>query len=117
MVARRLAACLALFLAVALAALASLPPARAQDPEKGTIQGVVKFKKLNAANVKITIEGKDLTTRSDAAGKFEFKDVPAGKYTLKAEGSVQNRNRSGTLADVEPTPEGKEAKPVTIELQ
>ncbi|CAM3550004.1 hypothetical protein KIPE111705_13725 [Kibdelosporangium persicum] len=68
-----------------------VPPAT-----KGSVAGTVYLDKYNntiadagegAADVPVTINGprvQDLTVRTDANGRFEAKDLPAGQYTVNA---------------------------------
>lgn len=51
---------------------------------KGDVSGVVSdyVKKTPVSGVSVSLDGSGLTTTTDAAGAFQFKDVLAGAYTL-----------------------------------
>ncbi len=85
--------------------------------EPGTITGTVKYRSKPAAGIKVTLKGTGRSVKSDAEGKFEFKDVKPPKATLEADGSIKNVTRTGTLADVVPVPKGGKANDVVIELE
>jgi len=63
----------------------------------GRIIGQVVYGKDPAARITVTLEGPDKkVATSDAKGEFVFKDLPAGEYTLSAEGTAKNNIRKGT---------------------
>ena len=83
---------------------------------QGTISGVVVLGKLRPDGIEVTIEKSGLSSqRTRDGGKFFFKDVPAGSYTLLAEGTIQNRIRRGKLEEVKPAPPEK-PKPLALRL-
>lgn len=62
------------------------------------IQGVVHKGKLTPHSIEIKIVGGvPQITHSDDQGRFVFKDVPFGVYSLLAEGPVQNNSRHGAI--------------------
>jgi hypothetical protein len=73
-------------------------------PTKGNIRGVVLFGGVAAVSrnlVTVSIEGSGIPpVRTGAGGSFEFRDVPAGTYTLKASGSFSGMACVGELRDV-----------------
>ncbi len=70
---------------------------------QGAIQGVVRKGKLTPHSIEIKLMGGAArVTESDDQGRFAFKDIPYGTYTLLAEGPVQNYFRQGAaVIDVE----------------
>jgi hypothetical protein len=71
-------------------------PAGKPPPETGTIQGRVVLISRPISGIRVTLEGLNRVVTSDSAGRFVFRDVPAGSYTLRASGAALNRFRNGT---------------------
>lgn len=93
--------------------------AKLQDSaDENRILGRVTLGGRPAAGVVVTLEGnatEQATTNDD--GRFTFRDLAPGKYTLKAKGTVKNEERSSKPTPVEvASPPAKPAK-VTIELE
>jgi hypothetical protein len=79
-------------------------PEKETAPTKGNIRGSVRFGGTAAVSrnlVTVSIEGSEIPpVRTGAGGSFEFRDVPAGTYTLKASGSFLNMPCEGELKGV-----------------
>jgi hypothetical protein len=91
--------------------------------KKGTIKGQVTYAGASVSNATVAIvEGTGMgvtvkkTTTSDASGKFTFKDLDPGTYTLQAEGRARNGLRKAPSTPVTVSAPG-ETVPVTIKLQ
>lgn len=82
--------------AVTIAAPRTDAPAGKPPPETGTIQGRVILISRPISGIRVTLEGLQRVATSDSAGRFSFRDVPAGAYTLRASGAALNRFRNGT---------------------
>ncbi|MBX3436210.1 MAG: carboxypeptidase regulatory-like domain-containing protein [Planctomycetaceae bacterium] len=92
----------------------------ADAPAAGVIKGGVtkNGRELKRSRVVVEIEGlgEKFRKRVDANGKFEFTEVPQGKYKLVASGTFKNVGVEGAVEDVEPAPAAK-AEAVTISLK
>ncbi len=76
------------FLIVALAMIVAIPVALAQQPTTGTLQGIVgeqDGKPLPGATVVVKGPLGERAAQTDAKGQFEFRFLPAGTYTVRAE--------------------------------
>ena len=76
------------FLIVALAMIVAIPVALAQQPTTGTLQGLVgeqDGKPLPGATVVVKGPLGERAAQTDAQGLFEFRFLPAGTYTVRAE--------------------------------
>jgi hypothetical protein len=76
------------FLIVALAMIVAIPVALAQQPTTGTLQGIVgeqDGKPLPGATVVVKGPLGERAAQTDAQGQFEFRFLPAGTYTVRAE--------------------------------
>jgi hypothetical protein len=80
----------------------AVPPEPAQEPEKmppatKRIEGEVVYGRFSIRDAKILLKGpKEAATSSDLNGRFEFRDLPPGKYELHASGRYQGSLRSTT---------------------
>ncbi|MCC6126788.1 MAG: carboxypeptidase regulatory-like domain-containing protein [Pirellulales bacterium] len=74
------------------------PSADASDkkiPAASTISGrVIDQEGKPLAKIGVALRGTDFSATTDAGGNFTFKDVPHGKYTIEARGSVIGSERS-----------------------
>jgi hypothetical protein len=79
-------------------------PEKETAPTKGNIRGSVLFGGTAAVSrnlVTVSIEGSGVSpVKTGAGGSFEFRDVPAGTYTLKASGSFLNMPCVGEVKGV-----------------
>jgi hypothetical protein len=79
-------------------------PVEEKPPTKGNIRGIVMFGGVAPVSrnlVTVSIEGSAIPpVRTGDGGSFEFRDVPAGTYTLKASGSFSGMACVGELKDV-----------------
>ena len=76
------------FLIVALAMILAIPVALAQQPTTGTLQGIVgeqDGKPLPGATVVVKGPLGERAAQTDAKGQFEFRFLPAGTYSVRAE--------------------------------
>jgi hypothetical protein len=73
----------------------AVAPQEGAGPTRGTLSGVVRFGRSKAANIKVTLKELGKSTQTDVEGRFSFRDVDAGKYTVEARGSARNVERSG----------------------
>ena len=74
----------------------------------GTIEGIVYAKVLLVSvpvpGATVTLEGTNRRTTADASGRFAFQNVPLGKYTLKAKGTLGLISLSGSAQAIVPSP-------------
>ena len=81
-----------------------------------SIKGQVLYGKQPAPKITISLEGPSkATATSDANGEFVFNDLPAGPYTLEAQGTAKNNIRKGSAKLTVPE-DAKEPVAVTIKL-
>jgi hypothetical protein len=81
--------------------------------DTGIVQGRVVLISRSASGIRVTLDGLNRSATSDSEGRFVFRDVPAGSYTLRATGAALNRFRRGTA--VVTVPSGQQT--VTVEVQ
>jgi len=78
-----------------------------------TIVGRVLLGNDPCPNVKVRLLGPNRMATTDHNGKFTFRDVPAGKYTLEVKDqAVRNRFRNGSADVVLPPP----SEPATVDI-
>jgi hypothetical protein len=83
---------------------------------KGTVRKNNRVLKDSLIRVEIVGLGEKFRKKINSDGTFEFADVPAGTYVLKATGSYKNAEIQGELKDVKPAEKEKaEAVAVTVE--
>lgn len=97
--------------------LVAPPPKQAMEakPVKHAIAGLVLVGDRPCSNFEVRLEGAGQVATTDLDGKFSFKDLPPGKYTLKASGAALNRFRKGT-AEIT-LPAAQEPASVTISVE
>lgn len=91
-------------------AKAAKPPA-----DTGTIQGRVVLISRPVSGIRVTLEGLNRVATSDGEGRFIFRDVPPGSYTLRAKGAALNRFRNGTASVTVPGGQQTVAVDVPVE--
>jgi Fe(3+) dicitrate transport protein len=69
-------------LAALLATCLVAPPASAQTPETGTIEGRVRGPDGPIAGARVELEGATPATTTDTLGRYRLDDIPAGRYRL-----------------------------------
>jgi hypothetical protein len=79
----------------------------------GTLKGTVKFNGEKVAGARVEIPGYFVHTGSD--GRFDFKTVPAGNYTLSAEKIFDESKRVSTKQQVTVPPHA--TADINVELQ
>jgi len=86
----------------------------------GTIRGRVRTRILlidvPASDVTVTLEGTPRKAITDSKGEFTFRDVPFGRYTLRAKGGVALLSRAASAEVVLPSPPPS-TKPVFVTLE
>jgi hypothetical protein len=100
---------------VTIAAPRTDVPAGKPPPDTGTIQGRVVLISRPVAGIRVTLEGLNRVATSDSAGRFVFREVPAGAYTLRASGAALNRFRNGTAQVT--VAGGQQTIPVDVPLE
>ncbi|MCC7335871.1 MAG: carboxypeptidase regulatory-like domain-containing protein [Pirellulaceae bacterium] len=65
---------------------------------KATLSGIIRKGDLTPHYIEIKLVGGTArVTESDDKGRFEFTEIPYGRYSILAEGPVQNYHRSGAV--------------------
>lgn len=90
-------------------------PAGKPPPEVGTIQGRVVLISRPISGIRVTLEGLNRVVTSDSAGRFTFRDVPPGSYTIRAAGAALNRFRNGTAQVT--VPSGRQTITIDVPLE
>jgi hypothetical protein len=95
------------------------PPAQAAATRLSTIEGWVRLQgDKPLPGFRVTLEGTDRSTQTDAGGKFTFKDLPAGEYKIIATGTAHDRNFQNKKNPEKITlPAAKEPATVTIQFE
>ncbi len=69
---------------------------RPRQPTSRDVTGIVSFRGAPVGQADVELEGSGKpAVKADAQGRFAFRGIAAGEYTLKANGVAQNRFRSG----------------------
>jgi hypothetical protein len=93
-------------------------PEKPEAPKFQTVEGTVSLYKRTVRGAKVVLEadGDQRQTFTDGDGKYEFKSVPEGSYTLRCEATVKNiiRDRSQPIRVV---PVANESLNVPISLE
>ncbi len=90
-------------------------PAAKPPANTGTIQGRTVLISRPVSGIRVTLEGVNRVATSDSQGRFIFRDVPAGSYTLRATGAALNRFRNGTASVI--VPSGQQTVTVDVQLE
>ncbi len=70
---------------------------------KASLSGIVRKGKLTPPRIEVKLVGGTArVTETDDKGRFQFTEIPYGRYSILAEGPVQNYHRSGAaFIDIE----------------
>lgn len=85
-----------------------------QPPTTGDVAGRVFLQDQNCGGMTVRLVETGQTAGTDSAGRFEFKDIPAGTYNLSVNGPWKNMIRQGTAQVVV---EGGKTATAAIALQ
>jgi hypothetical protein len=82
--------------AIPVAVVAPAAVVATPAPRVAVVRGVAKRRRLTVAGIEVQLEGSPIPpVETDASGRFEFRNVPYGEYTITASGPVQNITRQG----------------------
>jgi hypothetical protein len=90
------------------------PPDKSRPPTS-TIAGRVVLGGHPIGNIRVQIEGTNLSATTDFNGQFTFKNVPHGSHKLVAKGVAKNQFREGSAGVT--LPAAQEPAEVVVRLE